>query len=568
MFNKNNHAITSSRYIFWSILLLALLLRLWGIWNADSTDEYNEVFEALRVCSGHLNFERWGKRFYLYILSVEYGIYYVVGWIFHIFDNSIDFATQIVRNLTPLFILARITSAIFGTASIFMTYLIGKSLVNKKVGLIAALFLCFNVVNIELSHYARVDATLCFVVLIAFYFVVRIHNADLEAMSKWYVLAGLFSGIAFQNKLPAVILVIPFLAAHLFKCQRKNLLKGIFSKELGYYGVFFILGLIIGNPAILFAPVKFATSLLGAGKVYTIPLNETKSDHIGFVAYIIYFYREMGFLLAILAAYSVFKSAFSKKREDILLLSFIIPFYVLMGASQYMVSASYMIPLMPFLYILISKYLIQEIEKWEWSQKIRKAVLTTGCLVLLIHPVSNVISYEISMAGKNTRYLAKEWIEENIPYDSKILMDSGKSINSSAPMIAENKDSILRLLALKTDVVNKGAVNDPTRMLDKNALIYYELLLRTVPEESYDITSTMFGLDVKPIDYYISNQYQYLIISKGMKNSRTNDFFAKRNPEIAGFYKSLNADKRIKLIKTISPSSTNKGDTFYIYEVS
>jgi len=315
MSDKTNQAITSSRYIFWSILLLALFLRLWGIWNANSTDEYNEVFEALRVCSGHFNFERWGKRFYLYILSVEYGIYYSIGWILQIFDNSIDFATQIVRNLTPLFMLGRITSAIFGTASVFMTYLVGKSLANKKVGLIAALFLCLNVVNIELSHYARVDATLCFVVLIAFYLVVRIHNADLEAMSKWYVLAGLFSGIAFQNKLPAVILVIPFLVAHLFKCQRKNLLKGIFCKELGYYGVFFIFGLIIGNPAILFAPVKFVTSFLGTGSVYTTPINETKSDHIGFVAYIIYFYRELGALLAILAAYSVFKGAFSKKKE-------------------------------------------------------------------------------------------------------------------------------------------------------------------------------------------------------------------------------------------------------------
>jgi len=52
--------------------MFAFLLRIWGIWNADSTDEYNEVFEALRVCSGHLNYERWFKRFYLYILSCEY----------------------------------------------------------------------------------------------------------------------------------------------------------------------------------------------------------------------------------------------------------------------------------------------------------------------------------------------------------------------------------------------------------------------------------------------------------------------------------------------------------------
>lgn len=550
-----------------TIVFIGLLLRLWGIWNADSSDEYNEVFEALRVCSGHLNFERWGKRFYLYILSIEYGIYYIVGWILQIFGSPIDFATKIVRDLAPLFILARTTSALFGTASVFMTYLIGKSLVSKKAGLIASLFLCLNVVNIELSHYARVDATLCFVVLIAFYFVVRVHVGEPETISKFYVLAGIFSGIAFQNKLPAVIVIIPFLFAHLFKYQSKNLLKGIFCKELGYYGVFFILGLIIGNPAILFAPFKFVASLLGAGSVYTTPINESKSEHIGFVSYLIYFWRELGILLSILAGYSMLRAMFSKNREDILLLSFIIPFYLLMGASSYMVSPSYMIPLMPFLYILTSKYLVEIIENRKWSAKIAQRALIALCLALLIYPIKNVILFETSMSGKNTRLLAKDWIEKNIPFGTKILMDSGKSINSFAPRIAENKDSIMRVLSSKKDIISNGSFTDPTRMLDKNSLVYYELLLKTVPKESYDITSTMFGLDLKPIDYYIQNQYQYFIISKNMKENRTTEFFAGRQPEAANFYLSLDNHESVKLIKAIAPSSKNRGDTFYIYKI-
>ena len=154
--------------------MFAFLLRIWGIWNADSTDEYNEVFEALRVCSGHLNYERWFKRFYLYILSCEYGGYYGLGRLFHQFSSPSDFAAKIIRDLTPLFLIGRITSAVMGTISIFMTYRIGSSLYNKNVGLVAALFLCFNVANIELSHYARVDATLCAVVLVSFYFIVKI----------------------------------------------------------------------------------------------------------------------------------------------------------------------------------------------------------------------------------------------------------------------------------------------------------------------------------------------------------------------------------------------------------
>jgi hypothetical protein len=104
-------------------------------------------------------------------------------------------------------------------------------------------------------------------------------------------------------------------------------------------------------------------------------------------------------------------------------------------------------------------------------------------------------------------------------------------------------------------------------MLDENSIIYYELLLKTIPEKSYDITSTMFGLELKSIDYYVDHGYQYFIISRNMKKNRTTEFFSKRHADAADFYFSLDSNSRVKVIKTISPSTKNRGDTFYIYKV-
>ena len=149
-----------------SLLVVALILRIWGIWNAEHTDEYNEVFEALRVCSGHLNYNRWFKRFFLYVLAFEYGIYYVVGLIFNVFSSPVDFASQIVRDMNPLFFIGRLTNAVLGSASVVLLYQIGNRVSGPACALIAALFFAFTGVHIVSSHLVNVDVPMCFLLLL------------------------------------------------------------------------------------------------------------------------------------------------------------------------------------------------------------------------------------------------------------------------------------------------------------------------------------------------------------------------------------------------------------------
>jgi 4-amino-4-deoxy-L-arabinose transferase-like glycosyltransferase len=556
-----------SSYTFLLLLIvLAFFLRLWGIWNVSTTDEYNEVLEALRVCSGHLNPERWMKRLYLYILAFEYGIYYVTGWTFGIFKDPTDFATKIVRNMEPLFFIGRVTSAIAGTLTVGILYKIGTRYFNKYSAIIASLLLVFTVFHIDLSQQAKVDALLGLLVTSMLYFVLGLlppytfHKATL-------VWCGLLFGLSVQTKINSVVLIVPLTIAI---ALNQTPIKTKIKYTLTFLLPSFIAGFIVGNPPVLLWPGKFFKAIMGLGSVYTTPINAVPNELIGFLAYPIYYFKSMGVTVFILTTLSLLWVPFNLNEKRAILLSFVVAFFVLMGSSQNLVGAYYMIPMIPAIFLLlgdsVDEGLNRVFTKYQVDRHKGSLLCALVLFLALIQPVIMVVYHEISLTGPNTRYIAKDWIESNIPPGSKILMDSGKSINSFAPPIAENKTSLQRILLDANENINSGKIVHG--MVDTNALIYYELLFQAIPAISYDITSTMYGLELKSIDEYINKGYQYFIISKDMKENRINEYSSIHFSKTAEFYKALDIDKRIALIKSIGPTMTNRGDTFFVYKVS
>jgi hypothetical protein len=549
------------------ILLFALALRVWGIWNAENNDEINEVIEALRVNSGHFNYERLNKRVYLYILAVEYGIYFVIHWLLGLVASPIAFAEQIVRNMQPLFLIGRFTSTFFGVASVYLVYKLGHRLFSKNVGLLAALLLSVTPVHIEVSQHARVDATLLFFILLSFYYIVLISESQDKKATTQIIVAGLTMGLAFQMKRYAVALFIPLFFAYL-ATHPWNVFHSIkkFGMDAGMFILSFGAGLVLGDPPILFVFPKFVRSVLGTSKVYTEAINVTSSETIGFVSYPIFLINQMGWPVFIFCLIGIAYAIYRRSRTDMIFLSFIVVLYLLLGSSRYMVSVHYMLPALPFLYLLGWRAAEEGIAAVARpSQRGKRAALVAFSSLLLLIPLLNVFRYELSITGKNTRYLAKEWIEQNIPVGSKILMDSGKSINSFAPPIAENETSIQRVLLRAEENISQGVIVHG--MVDEPALVYYKLLMNTVPEKSYDITSTGFGLNVEDLSYYLQNGFEYLIIDRGIAGMYLEEDGAQRHPQSARFYDSVFRSSRLELIKTISPSSLHGGGTFFIFKV-
>lgn len=71
-------------------------------------------------------------------------------------------------------IAVRLPSVIFGVATIYITYLIGKKLVSKNLGLLAALLIAINPLHIFYSQEARMYALATLAVVINFYLLVKL----------------------------------------------------------------------------------------------------------------------------------------------------------------------------------------------------------------------------------------------------------------------------------------------------------------------------------------------------------------------------------------------------------
>jgi hypothetical protein len=553
---------SSAAYASLFVVILAFLVRSWGIWNVSTTDEYNEIIEALRVCSGHLNYDRWIKRFYLYILAPEFGIYFVIGWFGGLFQSPIDFAEKIARNLDPLFLIARATSVVAGTATVALTYKVGEKFFSRGAGLVAALLLALTTYHIDLSQQAKVDALLGLLVVMAFYFMLRL--VDVSRRHRWdYAWCGLIIALAIQTKINSAVLLASFGVAAFFayRSGQKQLLRpaGLFS------GAFFV-GLLIGNPAVAIAPLRFLENVYNAKKVFVSPVNTVPSDVVGFLAYPAFYLQAMGWAVVAVTAFALLYAAKRAEAKHLVCLVFVFAFMLLMGPLTSLVAPYYLIPITPIVYLLVGDAVTALLTNGaDPNSKVTRKAVVAILLLALITPVFKVANHVRSVSGPNTRVLAKNWIERNIAPNAKILMDSGKSINSSAPLIAENRRNLEETIARSRGNIAQG--NIVHEMVDQNAIIYYELLLKTVPSTSYDITSTMFGLSVKDVDYYVQNRFEYFVISGSMKEARTGAFGRENMPQIAAFYQGLDSDPRLELIQTIGSGPTNRGDTYYIYRL-
>ncbi len=189
---------------------------------SDSADDKPNFF---RADSSPLNphFFAYGSlplyllRMVSHSLTVPAGLSSHVSWwpaLAHFLDGL-----RRMSDYDHITLVGRVLSALVDTGVIYLTYLLGKRVYDRRVGLLAAAFVTFTVFHIQVAHFYAVDTLLTFFVLLFFVFALDFARRGGAANS---VLLGVSLGLALATKFSAAPLFFVLAGAYVLYFRAKG----------------------------------------------------------------------------------------------------------------------------------------------------------------------------------------------------------------------------------------------------------------------------------------------------------------------------------------------------------
>ena len=167
-------------------------------------------------------------------LNIESEMTYVKGFPFQIFLLSLPLRLFTNVNLIMFTVIGRLLSLFYAIATVILIYFLSKEIFNKKIGLIAALFLALSGLHVVYSYVSRPDTALVFWLYATIYFSLLFVKRD---NLIWLILAIISSGFTSAMK-PSFVNIIPLIYIFFLK---KNKIRNILLIIFIFLGAFMLI---------------------------------------------------------------------------------------------------------------------------------------------------------------------------------------------------------------------------------------------------------------------------------------------------------------------------------------
>ena len=458
-----------------AILALALGLRLagvaWGLpYSFVNADESMVVPKAFAAANGHPNPQFFFyPSFFFYLTAALYVLAAPVWWLLG--NGNFLSQTSFVVDPGPYFLLGRLLSVAMGTASVYLLYRLGRDAFGRPAGLLAALALAVVPLHVAYSHMAVTDVTAVTFALLA---LVLLHQAagaraDAPAASapatssgrgsgdahergraaaparrtrRLLVLGAVAAGLATSTKYNLGMLVLPATVAAVYACKGEAAARvAAGGRALPVWLRLLVLRLylpmlaafVVASPFVLLDAPHFVGDFLrqteimdrgwlgfenvGNGFWYNVTPNLTGA---------------IGVAALVLGVAGLGWALWRRTRLDLIVAPYVILYFVYIGTWKELADR-YLLPIVPLLLLLAVRLAVELVQRAR--PRARPAVTAAVAVVLgvaLALPLADSIAFDRTLSGTDTREVAREWIQDNVPAGSLIAVE-----NYTAPLVLE-----------------------------------------------------------------------------------------------------------------------------------
>jgi hypothetical protein len=402
------------------VLAVALGLRLWGLrqglpyaYNADENAHF--VPGAIGLFGHGMNPHYFvNPPAYTYLLHLVFQVW---------FGGRAGVSSTYAVHPTEVFVVARATAAVVGTVAVWLVYLAGAKLADRRVGLLAAALMAVAFLPVFYSHLALNDVPTLAPIGLSLWGTAGVLR---DGRVRWYALAGVGLGLACATKYTGGIVLLPLLAAGAIQLfdggaerSRRVALGG-----LAVAGVLALGAFVVANP---FSVLDFAAFRDGLNHQASAAEDELGklglTQRSGQLYYVWTLTWGLGFVPLVAGVLGAVGALIWDRRMALVLVPAPI-LYVLFMGTQERFFGRWLLPVFPIVCLLAAWAIVRLAEvATRRAPALRPALYALGAVLLLGQGIVYSIHDGLVLSRPDTRNLARAWMAANVPPETKIVVE-------------------------------------------------------------------------------------------------------------------------------------------------
>jgi hypothetical protein len=400
------------------VLAATLGLRLWGIkqglpyiYNIDEAGHF--VPKAVEMFSDGLN-----PRYFVNPPALTYVLHLVfAAW----FGGGDGVRREALSHPEQVYLVARVTVALLGAAAVWLLYLLGARLFDRRVALLAAALEAVAFLPVFYGHLALNDAATLLPLTLS---LLGSAGVMLGGRRRDYALAGVGLGLACASKYTAGIALVPLAAAagaHYLSAGPgggRRALAGV-----GLAGGCALAAFLLANPYALLDFQRFHSELVHQSSLAEEAQGKLGAPKGGGLAYYLWsFTWGLGWAPALAALGGAVAIWRRDARAGWLLVPAPLLFLAFMGLQD-RYFGRWLLPIFPIACLLAACFGL------DLAARVgRKGVLAafasgSVAVALLAQGVLYSVHDDLVLARADTRNLTREWMVAHVPLGSRIVLE-------------------------------------------------------------------------------------------------------------------------------------------------